>query len=69
MSIKKIVAFILAAALCLSGTVLAEEESGIAAADFLGEWVVGETAQSGRKGPCWAALDPGRQGPVGHGRA
>ena len=23
-------------------------------------WVVGETAQSGRQGPCWAALDPGR---------
>ena len=43
MSIKKIVAFILAAALCLSGTVLAEEESGIAAADFLGEWVECET--------------------------
>ena len=37
--IKKIIAFILIAALCLSGAALAEEEAGITAADYLGEWV------------------------------
>ncbi|MBR3740383.1 MAG: hypothetical protein IKN04_07960 [Clostridia bacterium] len=36
---KKIFAMILIAALCLSGTVLAEEAPAVTASDYLGEWV------------------------------
>jgi len=41
--IKKIAAFILAAALCLSGAALAEETASAAAEDCLGEWMECET--------------------------
>lgn len=37
--IKKIAAIVLIGALCLSGTALAQEQSWIAAASYLGEWV------------------------------
>ena len=37
--IKKTIAFLLIAALCLGGTVLAEEAQSITAEDYLGEWV------------------------------
>lgn len=42
-NLKKIIAILLIAALCLSGTALAEEAPSVAAADYVGEWVECDT--------------------------